>query len=60
MPRRTVDLMPNTRNESQLLDEAKREALSALIKAAQANLGPNALAFAEVYGWLSRQDQSHS
>ena len=52
--------MPTTRNESQLLDEAKRETLHALIKAAQANLGPNALAFAEVYGWLSRQDQSHA
>jgi hypothetical protein len=52
--------MPNTRNEAQLLDEAKREALAAVIKAAQAKLGPNPLAFAEVYGWLSRQDQSHN
>jgi hypothetical protein len=52
--------MPDTKNEAQLLDEAKREALAAVIKAAQANLGPNALAFAEVYGWLSRQDQSHN
>jgi len=51
--------MENTRNESQLLDEAKRQALQALIKAAQSDLGSNALAFAEVYGWLSRQDQSH-
>ena len=49
----------DNRNESQLLDQAKREALKALITAAQANLGANALSFAEVYGWLSRQDQSH-
>ena len=51
--------MENPKNESQLLDEAKREALRALVRAAQGNLGSDALAFAEVYGWLSRQDQSH-
>jgi len=51
--------MEDTRNESQLLDQAKREALQALIKAARGNLGPEALAFAESYGWLSRQDQPH-
>lgn len=51
--------MEQTRNEAQLLDEAKREALKALVRAAQGNAGSDALSFAEVYGWLSRQDQSH-
>ncbi len=49
----------NDRNESQLLDLAKREVLQALVRAARADLGSNSVAFAEVYAWLSRQDQPH-